>query len=208
MEGCNQWMSKADGSTIYDMESDSGKQDLPVEIIAASKQKEEIRCTFCAVCFADKKTLLNHLKERHDILQPYQCISCSKRYANYNSLWTHRKLYCKRMERCAENVKEYTLPAFLVNVRTDIWIPTYGDTLTCCTVGDDNVQVSYNGNMVGEIPYPLRATFADFLIYGTIHAKVAGAVINRGYGEKVPVDYLFISSKHIVNNVISELESC
>ena len=212
MEGCSQWVSKVDGCVLYtdDVESDSGKQDLPTpppgEMIR--KQKETIRCTFCTECFANKKKLLKHLRKSHDILQLYQCISCSKRFASGSSLKRHLELYCKRIQRGEENVKEYSLPAFLVNVRTGIWIPTYGDMLTCSIVGDDNVRVSYNGNMGGDIPYPLRATFADFLIYGTIHAKVAGALINRGHGEKVPVDYLFISMKHIVNNVISELESC
>ena len=183
---CNQWMSETDGSVI-----------------------SRNRCTFCGVCFTTKKKLLNHLKESHGVLQPYQCISCSKRFANHRSLWQHHKSYCKKLRTRTENVNEYTLPAFLINVRTENWIPTYGDALTCCIIGDDDdVQVLHAGNVVGGIPHPLRTTFSNFMACGTIHAKVAGAVINRGFGEKVPVDYLFISNKTNVNNVISELESC
>ena len=172
-----------------------------------SECKETNRCTFCATTFSNKKKLLKHLKERHDILQPYQCISCLKRFASYTTLCIHRKSYCKMTQIKVDNVNQYTLPGFLANVRTENWIPTYGDVLTCCTV-DEEVQIFYAGNLVGEIPQPLRTTFADFLRFGTIHVKVAGAVINRGYGEKVPVDYMFISSKHNVHNVILELELC
>ena len=238
MEVCNQWMSETDGSGICDdAESDSGKP-IPVATSAdqrnrakcesklvnrlslsnhkekncqavGAKQKEETnRCTFCGVCFTKKKKLLNHLKESHGVLQPYQCMSCSKRFANHSSLCQHRKSYCKKLRMGTENVNEYTLPAFLINVRTENWIPTYGDALTCCIIGDDDVQVLYAGNVVGGIPHPLRTTFSNFMTCGTIHAKVAGAVINRGFGEKVPVDYLFISNKTNVKNVISELESC
>ena len=172
-------------------------------------QEESIlrnRCTFCPQWFTIKKNLLIHLKEMHGILQPYQCISCSKRFSSYTSLWRHRKHYCKMIRRESEKVVEYTLPAFLVNVQMENWIPTYGEMLTCCII-DGEVAVVYDGQIVGEIPQPLTSAFGNFLQDGTIHVKIVGALIKSYYGKKLPVDYLFVSSTMIVNNLISTLEN-
>ena len=109
------------------------------------------------------------------------------------------------MIRNDEHTNEYTLSAFMVNVQMENWIPTYGDVLTCCIV-DDEVQVLYSRDVVGKIPRPLMATFGNFLQCGTIHAKVAGALINQGYGDKIPVDYIFASSIENIKLMISEIE--
>ena len=110
------------------------------------------------------------------------------------------------VKKGVENIKEYTLAAFLVNVHVENWIPTYGDMLTC-SIAKGDVRVLYGRNVVGEIPQPLMTMFADFLQCGTIHARVAGALINQGFGEKVPVDYTFVSNIDNVNHVILELKS-
>ena len=168
------------------------------------------QCTFCAERFNNKHNLLKHLKKIHNILQPYQCIACDKRFSCYNCLWRHRKTYCKMISRDQDNAEEYTLPAFLVIVRLDLgsaqWIPTYGEVLQCCIV-DDEIKVLNKGFLVGDIPEPLKCIFTNFLKGGTIHAKVAGAVVKNFYGEKIPVDYIFMSSKNTVNNLIAELEN-
>ena len=184
-------------------------QDDDVELFQMPDDDvEAFRCTFCVESFANKKRLLNHLKKSHDILQPFQCPLCVKRFASHSTLRIHLKLYCKRrMVSNFRNDTEYTLPAFIVNVRTDIWTSTYGDTLTFSTIGDGNVLVSFKDNIVGEVPYALKAPLADFLLYGRINAKITGTVVNGLHSKKLPADYIFTSAKHIVDNVISETES-
>jgi len=172
-------------------------------------QEERImqnQCTFCPEYFTVKNNLLTHLKEMHGILQPYQCISCSKRFSSYPSLWRHRKDYCKMLRRESKKVVEYTLSAFLVNVQMENWIPTYGEMLTCCIIAG-KVAVVYDGQIVGEIPQPLTSAFGNFLQDGTIHVKIAGALIQSYYGKKLPVDYLFVSRTSVVNKLISAVEN-
>ena len=86
------------------------------------------------------------------------------------------------------------------------WSPTHAELLLCCIIHDE-IKVWNNGIVVGEIPEPLKSIFTNFLQDGTIHAKVAGALVKNCYGEKLPVDYIFKSSKSIVTNLISELEN-
>ena len=187
----------------------SGQDDAVELFQMPDDDVESFQCTFCAESFARKKKLLNHLKKRHDILQPFQCPLCVKRFASHSTLRIHLKLYCKRkMETNFRNYNKYTLPAFVVNVRTDIWTPTYGDMLTFTAVGDGNVVASFKGNIVGQVPYALKAPLADFLIYGSIQVKITGTLINGLHSAKLPADYIFTSAKHIVENVISEIESC
>ena len=63
----------------------------------------------------------------------------------------------------------------------------YGDTV------DQFVVVKIK--IAGYVPRRLSNIFTKFLTSGTINSRIAGAVIDRGYGLEIPVDYIFHGEK-------------
>ena len=166
-------------------------------------------CTLCAVLCPNKRVLLAHMKEEHGILQPYQCFACLKRYASGGTLYQHRQKYCKR-KHCSQvvnTVATYTLPSFIYDCYLDNWSPTYGDMLSCIRTDRENlVAVMYIDEVVGRVPQSLTKPFLRFLENGTIHARIAGAIINLGSGFQIPTDYIFTGDKQCLNKLIDEVD--
>ena len=164
-------------------------------------------CTLCAVLCPSKPVLLAHMKEKHGILQPYQCFACLKRYTSGGTLYKHRQKYCKR-KHCSQKVDTgtYTLPAFIYDCYLDNWSPTYGDMLSCIRTDRDNVvAVMYIDQVIGRVPQSLTRAFLQFLENGTIHVRIAGAIINLGSGFQIPADYIF-TDKQCLNKLIDEVD--
>ena len=147
------------------------------------------------------------MKLEHDILQPYQCISCSKRYANYSTLKVHRRSFCRQLQNEMVNTSStYTLSSFMYDCTLENWTPIFGDMLTCCKSDDEDVTILYVGEVVGRVSRHLSAIFSKFLTSGTIHARIAGAVIDCGYGLQVPVDYIFNGEQFHLYQLIAKVE--
>ena len=176
-------------------------------------EKEELRhmrksskfeCVFCITPFQRKGTLLMHMREAHGILQPYQCIACSKRYASYKTLWKHRRSFCRGSIHTKET-GTYTHSAFIGGCQLKNWTPIFGDMLPCVSHENYDVAVFNAGEIVGYVPQRLSNIFTKFLHSGTINVRIAGAVIDRGYGLEIPVDYIFHGDRHRLCKIIEHL---
>ena len=176
-------------------------------------EKEELRhmrkpakfeCVFCISPFQRKGTLLTHMREAHGILQPYQCIACLKRYATYKTLWKHRRSFCRRSIDKKET-GTYTHSSFIGGCNLKNWTPIFGDMLPCVCIENDDVAVFNAGEIVGYVPQRLSNLFTELLYSGTINVRIAGAVIDRGYGLEMPVDYMFHGDKHRLYKIIERL---
>ena len=137
------------------------------------------------------------MKKDHGILQPLQCISCSKRYSNYQTLGVHRREFCKGGRNAETGT--YTLSSFFRVIEN--LMPSFGDILMC-TGG----TVIYNDCEVGEVPKNLSNIFIKFLQNGTIHARIAGTLFDRGYGLEIPVDYIFNGDTERLYKLIDDLK--
>ena len=175
-------------------------------------------CTLCAVLCPSKRVLLVHMKDEHGILQPYQCFACLKRYATGGTLYKHRQKYCKRkhysQERVVNTFATYTLPSFIYDCNIH-WTPMYGDILVCQKAADGGVIVisckkeegiMYINLVVGRVPQSLTRAFLQFLENGTIHVRLAGAIINLESGLQIPADYIFTGDNQCLNKLIEEIE--
>ena len=165
----------------------------------------KLRCVLCSVSLPRKSTLLTHIKKSHRILQPYQCIACLKRYSSYNTLWRHRRSYCKGDRNVG--IGMYTLPSFIRVCQLENWTPIFGDMLTCVHTDEVEVAVLYVGTVVGHVPTNLLSIFSKFLANGTITVRIAGALIDRGYGLEIPVDFIFNGHKFQLHKLIDNVES-
>ena len=166
-------------------------------------------CTLCAVLCPSKPVLLEHMKQEHGILQPYQCFACLKRYASGGSLYRHRRKYCKR-KHCSQQVNTtttYTLPSYIYDCHLDNWSPIYGEMLSCIQMdGKDFVAVMFISQVVGRVPQSLTHAFLQFLENGSIHVRIAGTVIDCGYGLQIPADYIFEGDNLHLSKLVEEVE--
>ena len=62
----------------------------------------KFECVFCITLFTRKDSILRHMREVNGILQPHQCIACSKRFANNQTLGRHRRSVCRRNRQTKE----------------------------------------------------------------------------------------------------------
>ena len=139
------------------------------------------------------------MKKDHRILQPLQCISCSKRYSSCQSLWQHRRGFCKG----GRNVETgtYTLSSFFRVIEN--LMPSFGDILMCM-----GGTVIYDDCEVGEVPKNISNIFMKFLENGTIHARIAGTLFDRGYGLEIPVDFIFNGNRRGIDELLENIEKC
>ena len=165
-------------------------------------------CTLCAVLCPSKPVLLEHMKQEHGILQPYQCFACLKRYASGVSLYQHKRKYCKR-KHCSQqvNTTTYTLPSFIYDCYLDNWSPVYGDMLSCIRTDRENVvAVVFINQVVGRVPQSLTNAFLQFLENGSIYVRIAGTVVDCGCGMQIPVDYIFEGDNLHLSRLVGEVE--
>ena len=165
-------------------------------------------CTLCAVLCPSKPVLLEHMKQEHGILQPYQCFACLKRYTSCGSLYQHKRKYCKR-KHCSQqvNTTTYTLPSYIYDCHLDNWSPIYGELLSCMRIdGEDFVAVMFINQVVGRVPQSLTHAFLQFLENGSIHVRIAGTVIGCGYGMQIPADYIFEGDNLHLSRLVEEVE--
>ena len=168
------------------------------------RRSAKFECVFCIASFQRKRTLLRHMREEHGILQPYQCMACSKRFATYYTLWRHRRSVCRRNGQTKET-GSYTHSAFISGCQLKNWTPIFGNMLPCVCIENDYVAVFNAGKIAGYVPQRLSNIFTKFLHSGTINARIAGAVIDRGYGLEIPVDYIFHGEKERLHKIIERL---
>ena len=142
------------------------------------------------------------MKKDHGILQPLQCISCSKRYSNYQTLGVHRREFCKGKYNIQTGT--YTLSSFIRVIGH--WTPTVGEKLACICVDDGDVVVLYDGRLVGDVPKNLSRVISTFLQNGTIHARIAGTLFDRGYGLELPVDFIFNGTHREIHELLENIE--
>ena len=161
-------------------------------------------CMFCTESFPRKSALLQHMKTSHDIIQPYQCISCLKRYSSYKTLQQHRRSFCRRFKRVKETAPSYTHPSFITECRFEKRIPTFGDMLSCVSIKDGKLALVHANEVVGYVPLHLVDKFSKFLRNGNIKARIAGAVICVccKNGLEIPVDYIFYGEKDSLYKLI------
>ena len=188
-------------------------EDMQIMEEVLNAEKEEFQhmgksanfeCVFCITSFTRKDSLLRHMREIHGILQPYQCIACSKRFANNQTLGRHRRSVCRR-NRQTKETGTYTHSAFIVGCQIKNWTPVFGNMLPCVCIENDDVAVFNAGEIAGYVPRRLSNIFTKFLHSGTINARIAGAVIDRGYGLEIPVDYIFHGDKQCLHKIIERL---
>ena len=171
------------------------------------KKAARIQCLFCNTSFPRKSALLNHMKTEHGILQPYQCIACLKRFSSGETLYNHRRLYCRRKNVVkSSKLGTYSLSSFIYECQLTNWTPIFGDMLTCLCIDNDNLAVMYAGRLVGHVPRDLSSTFSKFLSNGTITARISGTVVDLGNGPEVPVDYMFKSNRQSLYKLIDSVE--
>ena len=97
-------------------------------------------------------------------------------------------------------IVQFTLSSFIrgYHIYQSFWTPMLGDTVICVAEPNNKydktaVATLINNRICGHVPAGLSTIFARFLnSQGSIHAKVVGNVIDRGYGLEVPVEYIFI----------------
>ena len=78
--------------------------------------------------------------------------------------------------------------------------------LSCIRTDRENVvAVMYTDQVVGRVPQSLSRAFLQFLQNGTIHARIAGAIINLGSGFQIPADYIFTGDKQCLSRLLDEL---
>ena len=114
--------------------------------------------------------------------------------------------FCRR--RRSIHTKEtgtYTHSAFIVGCKLKNWTPIFGDMFPCVCIENDDAAVFNAGELVVYVPQRLSNIFTKFLHSGTINVRIAGAVIDRGYGLEIPVNYIFHGDKHHLYKIIESL---
>ena len=77
--------------------------------------------------------------------------------------------------------------------------------LPCVCTENNDVAVFNAAEIVAYVPQRLSNIFRKFLHSGTINVRIAGAVIDRGYGLEIPVDYIFHGDKQRLLKIIERL---
>ena len=195
----------------YSVKHECENMQIMEEVLNAKKEElchmrksAKFECVFCITSFQRKGTLLTHMREAHGILQPYQCNACSKRFATYRTLWRHRRSVCRRNEQRKET-GTYTHSAFIGGCQLKNWTPIFGNILPCVCIENDEVAVFNTGEIVAYVPPRLSNIFRKFLHSGTINVRIAGAVIDQGYGLEIPVDYIFHGNRQRLLKIIARL---
>ena len=96
--------------------------------------------------------------------------------------------WCRNGQR--KETGAYTHPAFIGECQLKSWTPIFGNKLQCVCMENDDEAVFNAGEIVGYVSQRLSNIFTKFLHSGTINARITGAIIDRGYGLEVPVDYM------------------
>ena len=79
--------------------------------------------------------------------------------------------------------------------------------LSCIRTDRENVvAVMCIDEVVGRVPQSLSRPFLQFLQNGTIHVRIAGAIINLGSGFQIPADYIFTGDKQCLSRLIEEVD--
>ena len=114
-------------------------------------------------------------------------------------------------------MSSYTFPSYLrgYHVYKKNWTPVIGDESLVCVTEPNNkfdgtaVALLHNERMADHVPRNFSGAFTKFLTSGgTITAKVADSVIDRGFGLEVPVDYIFSGMKQSLCDLIEDIGEC
>ena len=98
-----------------------------------------------------------------------------------------------------DGLNMYTFLSFIrgYHIYYRYWTPMLGDVVRCIAEPNNKhdptaVATVRDNYICGHVPRELSYIFTKFLSSrGTIHAKVTGGIIDRGYGLEVPVEYMF-----------------
>ena len=66
--------------------------------------------------------------------------------------------------------------------------------------------IMYINLVVGRVPQSLSRPFLQFLQNGTIHVRLAGAIINLESGLQIPADYIFTGDNQCLSRLIEEVD--
>ena len=172
-------------------------------------------CNHCTRTFKWKCQMLRHMREVHENKRIHECDTCHKWFKRQ---WTKNRHAVKCNENASKQVSSYTFPSCLrgYHVYKKNWTPVVGDESLVCVTEPNNkfdetaVAVMHNKLiMAGHVPRKLSGAFTKFLTSGgTITAKVADSVIDRGLGLEVPVDYIFSGMKQSLCDLIENIGKC
>ena len=173
-------------------------------------------CNHCTRTFKRRSDMLRHMREIHENQRIHECNTCHK---GFKRQWNKDRHALKCNKRANRQMSSYTFPSYLrgYHVYKKNWTPVVGDDSLVCVTEQNNkfdetaVAVMHNNRMTGHVPRNLSGAFTKFLTSqdgGTITAKVAGLVIDRGLGLEVPVDYKFYGMKQSLCDLLENIAKC
>lgn len=178
-----------------DADDDDDGDDTVIDSSDTYSYGESVfHCVFCSKPFFRKSALLKHIKELHKVIQPYQCVSCLKRYASCNTLWTHRNSFCRK-QGSIKGTDSYTHPSFITNCCFRKCELALDDVLSCKIINDNKIAMMKTEVLVGYVTSYLFECFSRFLKTGRIFGRISGAESFINGTLQVPVDYIFYGDK-------------